>query len=86
MGINVYYLLIPKEQSYGVDTYEFVISLENNEYLHVEYKQSRNAALGNGPEFYSATLLGHGDKYMEEEWYAPESEYIKIIEELESSF
>lgn len=86
MGMNVYYLLIPKEQSYGVDTYEFIISLENDEYLHVEYKQSRNAALGNGPEFHSAILLGQGSEYNELEWYTAESEYIKVIEKLETSF
>lgn len=84
MGMDTYYLLTEKEASYDVDTYTFVIPLDNNEILKAEFKQSTSAAIGWLPEFRSATLFGQWDEYSSMQWFAEEdSMYMEILEKLE---
>lgn len=83
MWVDTYYLLTEKEASYDVDTYTFVMALENNEYLKAEFKQSTSAAIWGLPEFRSATLYGQGEEYLQTEWYTEEYGYLDILEKLE---
>jgi len=86
MGLDVYHNVVEKTTSYGKDIYQFVIALDNGEFLYSEFQESNQAYLGYGPEFAFGTLFWWDEGYYEKEWYLEEDSYVSLLDKLALAF